>query len=133
MVPSTSVPKLSKMAAADDLSQTFQLTSPVTELAERSSEVAQCSENKEQDESSKESQLFNPSGEQNEQANVFCQKLSAVRWKKVLTLVVVVVDFFLINASLSLIGAFFTTKVYSYSYTYIAILICVTTDIIFMN
>ena len=118
------------MAATDNLSQTFQLNSPVTELAERSSEISQCSENEEQDELYEKRKLFNPSG-RGEQNNVFCQKLSAVRWKKVLTLVVVSVDFFLINASLSLIGAFFTTKVASYSY--IAILICVTTNIILIN
>ena len=84
------------MAAADDLTQTFQLTSPVTELAERSSEVhAQRSENEEPDESSKESQLFDPAGEEHKKkASGVCEKFRAVSWKKVFTLVVVVFDFF---------------------------------------
>ena len=100
------------MADTDNLTQAFQLTSPVTEVAKRSSEISQCSENEEQDESSEKRQLFNPSGEQSKQASVICVKFSAVKWKKVFALVVVLFDFFLVSTSLSLIGAFFTTEVY---------------------
>ena len=60
----------------------------------------------------KESQLFDPSEEHKKQASGICEKFRAVSWKKVFTLVVVVVDFILVSASLSLIAAFFTTKVF---------------------
>ena len=39
------------------------------------------------------------------------QKLSAVQWKNAFTLFVVVVDYFLVNGSVSLIATFFPTKV----------------------
>lgn len=41
------------------------------------------------------------------------QKLSAVQWRNAFTLFVVVVDYFLVNGSVSLIAAFFPTKVNS--------------------
>ena len=41
------------------------------------------------------------------------QKLSEVQWRNAFTLFVVVVDYFLVNGSISLIASFFPTKVNS--------------------
>ena len=41
------------------------------------------------------------------------QKLSAVQWRKVITLAVVTINSFLVNGSISLIATFFPTKVNS--------------------
>ena len=39
------------------------------------------------------------------------QRLAVVNWRSVLTIIVVIIDYFLVYASISLIGAFFPTKV----------------------
>ena len=43
----------------------------------------------------------------------FCQKLAVVEWRKVVIVFVIIVDYFLIYSSISLIGAFFPIKVYT--------------------
>ena len=40
-----------------------------------------------------------------------CQRLSAIQWRSVLTLLILVVGYFLVCAAISLIGTFFPTKV----------------------
>ena len=49
------------------------------------------------------------------------RKFSAVNWKNVLTIFITVVDYFLVYASISLIGAFFPTKVGDCQYVIICL------------
>ena len=40
-----------------------------------------------------------------------CQKLATVRWRALITTCVILVDYFLLNASISLIGVFYPAEV----------------------
>ena len=40
-----------------------------------------------------------------------CQKFAVDNWRSILTIVIIAVDYFLVYAAISLIGAFFPTKV----------------------
>ena len=44
-------------------------------------------------------------------AAVLYQKLAGVNWRNVLTIIIAVVDYFLVYSSISLIGTFFPTEV----------------------
>ena len=48
---------------------------------------------------------------ENQKAPSLCQKLAVVNWRNVFTILLVTVDYFLVCGSISLIGAFFPTKV----------------------
>ena len=48
---------------------------------------------------------------ESQKAPSLCQKLAVVNWRNVFTILLVTVDYFLVCGSISLIGAFFPTKV----------------------
>ena len=48
------------------------------------------------------------------------QKIATVRWKELVTTTIIILDLFLLYASISLIGVFFPAEVRGDSYVYIA-------------